>query len=940
MMTAILGALGLGAGPAGAAGDGRITVNFDEGWKFHFAGTKVDLEVPKGLPVASWRFCLAEGVTSVAEALAKPVPDSGWRAVNPGDDEFDNKKGFGWFKAALPDLPGIGRTIYFSMVDDNGVVFLNGVKLTTHAGWDDPFEVSLDQAWKKDGPNELVVLVENTGGPGRMGPAVVYNADLPAASPAEAGPGYADGSWRTVDVPHDWSIELPILADAACGRDGGFFQNGLGWYRKEFTAPADWKDRLVSVEFDGIYQRSEVWINGHYLGIRPFGYSSFRYDLTPYLVTGGRNVLAVRVDNSKQRNSRWYSGSGIYRHVRMVVTDQVHVGHWGVFVTTPEVTADSAIARIATKIGNESGAARHLTLTTRVLNPAGKQAGVAEESCELEPGRTHEFAPDIRVPRPALWSPDAPSLYRAVTEVAVNGAVVDRVETVFGIRTIKFDAKTGFTLNGKPVEMKGGCCHHDNGPLGAASYDRAEERRVEIMKASGFNAIRTSHNPPSPGLLEACDRLGMLVIDEAFDAWREAKLGNDYHRYFTEWWQRDLDTLVLRDRNHPCVVVWSTGNEIIERAKPSGHQASRMLADRIRELDPTRPVTEAICGSWTKEETWEMIQGSFAPLDVGGYNYQAGNYEPDHAKYPDRVMFATESTAGEAFEYWMKVRDLPYVVGDFIWTGWDYLGEASIGNARYEGDGLPENDHFPWNQAYCGDIDICGFKRAQSYYRDILWGAGSKVYIAVHAPIPEGKEEKVSYWGWPDERPSWTWDGVDGKTLAVRVYSACEKVELLLNGKPIGAQDTSRQTKFLATFQVPYAPGTLKAVGYSGGRKVAECELKTAGKPAALRLSSDRARIRAAKGDLAYVRVTVADAGGTLQPNAGPMVKYAVSGPGVIAGLGSSDPVLTEPYQGSQRSVFRGVGLAIVKSTGKSGRIVLTAQADGLKPAETVIRAE
>jgi len=752
-----------------------------------------------------------------------------------------------------------------------------------------------------------------------------------------SGEGFDDSGWEGLDLPHDWSIELPPMPGAPCGRDGGYFQTGIGWYRKSFAAPDGWKGKRVWVEFDGVYMNSDVWFNGRHLGTRPFGYSSFRYDLTSLVRFGnGRNVLAVRADNSRQTNSRWYSGSGIYRHVRLVVTGPVHVAHWGTAVTTPEVTASRAVVRLRTTVENESAAPVKATVRTTLADPDGHPAGTAQAAVEIEQGGHGETALDFVVSSPRLWSPDTPVLYTARTEIIAGGDAVDAVETPFGIRSIRFDAKTGFTLNGVGMKLKGTCVHHDLGPLGAASYDRAEERKVEILKASGYNAIRTSHNPPAPGLLEACDRLGMLVIDEAFDCWHKGKRPHDYHVAFDGWWRRDLDALVLRDRNHPCVIMWSIGNELEERAEPEGARIARELADYVRSLDPTRPVTAAINGV----DPWRGTDAVFAALDVGGYNYQRWNYRPDHDRFPDRVMVATESNPPESFEYWMDTLDLPWVIGDFVWTGYDYLGEASIGYARHDGDGNPAADAYPWNQANCGDIDVLGFKRPQSYYRDILWGVGSKLWIAVHAPVPEGKKEEVSWWGWPDVRGSWTWPGQEGKPMKVEVYSACEMVELLLNGKSMGTQPASRTTRFIATFTVPYEPGTLTAVGSTAGKKVTEWKLKTAGAPAAIRLTPDRRIIKSGGADLSFVTVEVTDRDGLLQPNADHEVAFKIDGEGTIVAVGSANPHSPEPYVGDRRRAFRGRCLVVVKSGNRAGSIRLKAEADGLTPGEARIHVE
>ncbi len=479
--------------------------------------------------------------------------------------------------------------------------------------------------------------------------------------------------------------------------------------------------------------------------------------------------------------------------------------------------------------------------------------------------------------------------------------------------------------------------HHDNGVLGAASYDRAEERKVELLKASGFNAVRCAHNPPAPAFLDACDRLGMLVIDEAFDCWRDGKNPYDYHVVFDDWWRRDLDSMLLRDRNHPSIIMWSIGNEVRERAGHSGGvELARMLAEHVRAVDPTRPVTAAINGggdAWP----WRQTDEVFAALDVGGYNYQWRQYGPDHERLPQRVIYGSESTAGEAFEYWMSVLDMECVIGDFVWTALDYLGEAGIGRVHFEGDKGPFLGAYPWHQAYCGDIDLCGFKRPQSYYRDVLWGNGTALYIAVHDPIPEDKTPTITFWGWPEVWPNWTWPGQEGRLFQVDVYSACEKVELFLNGRSLGVQPTTRAERFSATFEVPYEAGVLKAIGYTDDQQVAECEVKTVGTPAQIRLTPDRSTIKAAAGDLSFVTVEVIDQEGQVHPGAEHNLFFTAKGQGAIVAVGNGNPVSTESYQGNQRKAFRGRCLVVVKSNGEPGEIQLRAQADGIDGAETII---
>lgn len=769
-----------------------------------------------------------------------------------------------------------------------------------------------------------------------------YLGDPPSARWGELN----DSDWTALDLPHDWSITLERGPDEPSGASGGFFPMGRGWYRKTFTAPREWQGKNVFIEFEGVYMNAEVWLNENFLGRHPYGYTSFSYDLTPYLNLGEENALRVCVDNSAQLNSRWYSGSGIYRPVWLHVGEPLHIPIWGVYVTTPEVSADSALVKVRTTVeytlpaGQQNGyrPAQEVTLRTLVFAPDGSQVGQAETSGPVQAGGSFEFVQEIQLNAPQLWSPDAPNLYRLECYVEYEGQTADRCETTFGVRSLAYSAEQGFLLNGQPIKMKGGCVHHDNGVLGAASYPRSEERKVALLKASGFNAIRCAHNPPAPAFLDACDRLGMLVIDEAFDCWREGKNPHDYHVVFDDWWERDIEAMVLRDRNHPSVVVWSIGNEILERdGRSNGAKIARMLAEKIRALDPTRPVTAAINGIWDAKRTWEDTDVVFAALDIGGYNYLWQRYESDHERHPQRIMFGTESFPLEAFENWSSVVKHPYVIGDFVWTSMDYLGESGIGRVHFDENPAFLGD-YPWHQAYCGDIDLAGFKRPQSYYRDVLWSGSPMVYIAVHAPIPEGKQPTVTRWGWPDVRPSWTWPGSEGKTFKVDVYSSCEQVELFLNGRSLGTKASGPDERHIAEFEVPYEPGELRAVGYNGGQPAAETQLQTCGEPFGLRLYPDRDAVAA--GDLCYISVEVIDEAGRLQPNAGNTVYFTLQGAGEILAVGSGDPTSTEHYRGNQRSAFRGRCLVVLKSGDEPGEIQLRANADGLQGAEVVIQVK
>jgi len=754
-------------------------------------------------------------------------------------------------------------------------------------------------------------------------------------------PTFSDKSWRKVDLPHDWSIEdLPNQSDTVIGPFSkmsigttatGYTVGGTGWYRKHFNLGTKvWK--MVSVYFDGVYMNSDVWINGHFLGNRPYGYIPFYYDITPYL-HNGENVIAVRVRN-EGKNSRWYSGSGIYRHVWLITTGPVHVEQWGVLITTPQISRNSALVNIKTTITTIRNGGQ-LKLVTAITDPKNKSVSLTATPFETT-GASNEISQNIKVNAPLLWSPGSPNLYRAITEIKQGNQVLDHIVTTFGIRSIKVSAEKGFLLNGNVVKLRGGCIHHDDGPLGSATIDRAEERRIELLKKNGFNAIRTSHNPPSKQLLDACDRLGMLVIDEAFDQWQRAKNPDDYHLYFDEWWKKDLDAFILRDRNHPSVVFWSIGNEINERVEPSGLVIEKQLVDEVKRLDKTRPVTEAICSFWDHPGyKWDTTAAAYAMLDVGGYNYMWKEYEADHRKYPQRVMMGTESFPREALKNWNMVEKQPFVIGDFVWTAMDYLGETGVGHSSLKPHSSPLLQTYPWFNANCGDIDLIGDKKPQMYYRDIVWRT-SALHMMVHTPIPPGRKESVSYWGWPDEVPYYHFPGSEGMPITVNVYTRYPEVRLELNGKVIDQKKVSADN-LTATFNLDYQPGTLKAVALNNGKAVDAVTLTTAGKPAKIRLSADRDHIKANRNDLSYVTVEVVDKDGRLVPNSVMSLRFVLTGNGEIAATGSADPQDMQSFQKTEHRTFRGKCLVIVRPKGKAGKITLKAQGNGLTGSELVI---
>jgi len=762
---------------------------------------------------------------------------------------------------------------------------------------------------------------------------------------------FNDKLWKAVDLPHDWSVEKldnqqpgkvvgPFSKESPGGTSTGYVLGGTGWYRKTFTQPAETKGAVTILNFDGVYMDCDIWLNGKHVGDHPYGYTAFNLDITKFLNAPGKsNVLAVRVRNDG-KNSRWYSGSGIYRHVSIITVQAVHVAPWGVYVSTLDVSQNKATLKVSTNVENTSALASNIKIITRILDRNGKVVTSNESSSRSLSIRNQEITQNMVVNAPELWSIETPNLYSVEVELISDGKVTDKVTVPFGIRTIQFDAKTGFMLNGKNVLLKGGCLHHDNGFLGSATIDRAEERRVELMKAYGFNAIRTSHNPPSRQFLDACDRLGVVVIDEAFDMWERPKNPQDYHRFFKEWWQKDLESMVMRDRNHPSVIFWSIGNEINERADTSGLIITKRLADEVHRLDPSRPVTEAMCDFWDhKEKKWSATAPAFALLDVGGYNYKWATYEPDHKSFPERIMMGTESTAKEAYDNWNQVEKNPYVIGDFIWTAMDYMGETGIGHSRLNTD--PDSAFskpWPWFNAYCGDIDICGFKKPQLLYRDVIWN-NSKLEMAVHEPIPSGKFEKTSYWGWPDEIQNWNWPGNEGKNMEVRVFSRCSSVRLELNGKIIGEKIINDSSKLMASFQVPYQPGVLKAVGLENGIEVVSKILTTVGAPKNIRLTADRSVIKASRNDLSYIKVEITDSYGNLVSTTNMAVKFKVTGDGEIAGSGNACPNDMESFNNPVCKTFRGVALAILRplADNKAGSITLRAEAEGLIAGEIVV---
>ena len=716
-----------------------------------------------------------------------------------------------------------------------------------------------------------------------------------------------NGTTQTVDLPHDWDIfEGPVSGEGATGTGGGWFEAGKGEYRKTFATPnAD----IVKLHFEGVYQKAEVYVNGQKAGQHHYGYTPFTVDVTKYLNKDKKkiNEVVVKVDNSEQPNCRWYSGSGIYRHVWLETKPALHIAENGVFVTTPEVSAAKAKMQVEVTVQNESQADRNATVVV-----GGSQLMVA-----VKAGESKTVSTTLYVNNPRLWSPESPTLYEAKVELKENGTTIDNATAKYGIRSFSFDAEKGFVLNGKPLLINGTCVHHDDGVLGAMAFDDAEIRKVRQMKEAGFNLIRTSHNPTTRAFLDACDSIGMLVIDEAFDGWRTQKNPYDYSTVIDSCYREDIHAMVLRDRNHPSIICWSIGNEVIERKDIRVIQTAKLLKQAILDCDTTRPVTEALC-AWDSD--WEIYDPHFDVLDIGGYNYMIFKHASDHQRNPKRVMWQTESFPRDAFKNWAVVNDFPYIVGDIVWTGLDYLGESSIGRYYYEGERPGEHwfdGGFPeWHGAYCGDVDITGWRKPISHYREVLWHNDTPLYMAVKEPDGyHGKILGTSWSVWPTWE-SWTWPGWDGKPVEVEVYTRQPEVKLYLDDQLIGTKQVSRDTEFKAVFSVPYKAGTLRAE--AGGESVI---LKTAGEPARLRLTPDRTTMTADGQSLTFITVEVVDKQGTPVPEAAISCEAIVKGAGTLLAFASADLKDTEPYTSPRVKTWKGRALLVVRSTQKKGSV-------------------
>lgn len=790
---------------------------------------------------------------------------------------------------------------------------------------------------------------------------------------AAARPDYDDTHWRCLNLPHDWAIEGDFSKDNPSGTGGGALPGGVGWYRKTFVADKADEGKLLKIDFDGVYMNSEVFINGHSLGVRPYGYVSFGYDLTPYIRWGEKNVIAVRVDNAEQPNSRWYSGCGIYRNVWLTKVNPVHVARWGTYITADEVSKNSARLTVRTRLENEQDAGTPLELISELLDAKGKVVGGASARVNIKKREQMETVQEILVESPELWSIRHPYLYTLKTEIRMNGETVDTYRTPVGIRTFRFDARKGFVLNGEQIKINGVCMHHDLGCLGAAVNVRAIERQLEILKEMGCNGIRCSHNPPAPELLDLCDRMGFIVMDETFDMWRKKKTSHDYARYFNEWHERDLTDLVVRDRNHPSIFMWSIGNEVLEQwsdAKADtlsleeanlilnfGHDESMLaqegeisvnslltkkLVDMVKALDATRPVT---AGCNEPNPNNHLFRSG--ALDIIGFNYHDDWFAGVPENFPGKPFIVTESVSA------LMTRGYYRMPSDsmFIWPErWDKpFYDASFSCSSYD------NCHVPWGNRHEGTMRHV--KNNDFISGQYVWTG----FDYIGEPTPYGWPARSSYFGivdlagfpkdvyymyqseWRSDKtvlhlfPHWNWTpGQDIDLWAY--YNHADEVELFVNGVSQGVRSKGKDD-FHVVWRVKFEPGTVKAVSRKDGEVVAEKEIRTAGEPAQIRLTPDRDVIHADGKDLCFVKVEVLDKDGNLCPNAENDITFSVSGSGFIAGVDNGSPVSMERFKANHRKAFYGKCLVVVQNNGQSGGIKLTATAEGLKMAVTALQA-
>lgn len=796
---------------------------------------------------------------------------------------------------------------------------------------------------------------------------------------------------KQVNLPHDFMIESDVKPDSVNGANTGYYDGDTATYTKYIDAPAEWEEKRILVEFDGVFRDTSVILNGHVMGRHHYGYTPFVVDLTSCMKLGKKNRLAVVVSNDNEPNSRWYPGGGIYRHVNLLIAPKLHIAPHGIFAYTSHIVGKDAFVVVETTVENHTAEDRDVWVNLLFRREACENP-VAQGAVKVHvpAGDCAVARTQIMVEGAAIWDIDTPNLYQITAQLVeyrpavgeVCAEELDAEETSFGIRTISVDAKNGFMLNGRMLKLKGGCVHHDNGILGAASYYDSEYRKVKLHKDNGYNALRFAHNPVSSDMLDACDRLGIVVINEAFDTWNMQKNRHDYCRHFALEWKEELTNLIVRDRNHPSVIMWSIGNELPEQGGLSdGYQTSAKLAEHVRKLDSSRFVTGALCsffnglddedtgkfwqslmeeaklnggsisnldGKYGREIWNDYTEAFAAPWDVVGYNYLNYHYAEAAELFPNRVICCTESKPREMEAYWADVERYPFVIGDFEWTSHDYIGEAGIGKQMYVEPGREatvsralHSAAYPWRTAGTGEFDLCGFEKPQLAYRRIIWGS-AETYIACHNPENYGKTEILDRYAWTDCAHSWTWQADAKSMVCVEVYSGAEEVELLLNGKTIGREKAGKENHNKAIFELPYEPGTLEAISYTNGKEVSRDSVKSAGTPAGLRISLDALAgrqdgLQADGQALCFAVVEVVDADGTPVSYAQAEVSAEMEGAGILAAFGTARPMTEENYTAGKTVTYQGRALAVVRAGYEQGKAVLKVHSEEFGDAELVI---
>ncbi len=782
----------------------------------------------------------------------------------------------------------------------------------------------------------------------------------------------------TVDLPHDAMVLEKRSADTGNGGHTGFYPGGVYTYVKTLAVPEEWKSKDVYLEFEGVHANAMVYVNNDLVMQRPYGYSEFHALLNDFLLLGADNEIKVVCNTAMEHQSRWYTGSGIYRDVNLYVADTLHTQLNGVKITTPDIDGDAAMVEVDLLLENNSRHMRNAAVTVELLDRSGKTVNREESPLTMHSRSTTGLRQRLPVENPALWSCDTPSLYTCVVRISENGNVIDENTSTFGIRKLQLDAKRGLRINGVETKLRGACIHHDNGVVGAATFPRAEERRAEQLKEAGFNCIRSAHNPLSRAMLNACDRLGLLVMDETFDVWMKPKSSNDYSNFFLAWWEQDLEAMVQKDFNHPCVIMYSLGNELPDVSNRFGKEWNRKLTNKIRCLDNTRFITNSLnlmmCKGFRqiagivmqemgvdmqaaggegdnsganalngmmammlgpvsdKIMTHEIIDAEsnevYSALDIASMNYSPAKYAADHVRHPNRVVLGSEDFPGDIVRLWGEVKKYPSVIGDMTWTGYDYLGEAGSGTFNYDGS-ITFGSPYPARAAGMGDIDIIGNRLPISYLREIVYGLRKTPYIGVERVNRYGQPVCTTPWRLHDDIASWTWPGYENRPAKVYVYAASEEVELLLNGTSLGTAPAGEANGYTAVFETTYQPGELVAVGYTEGKEDGRMALQTAADKIMLQACADRDTIQADGCDLAYVMIKLCDENGVWNRAAKKAVTVAVEGAATLQGFGNADPFSEGDFFGTTWETYDGAVLAVVRAGKASGEVTIKVSAEG-----------